>query len=85
MAKSKKKNTFENVTIIVSKPHNVVGDTETVVSVNGKMYQIMYDTPVEVPRNVADVINQSREMQLKIIEATENLKYKPGKPALAEL
>ena len=36
----------DKVLIIIPKPRNVVGDTETVVSVNGEMYQIMYDRPV---------------------------------------
>lgn len=73
------------VTVIIPKPHNVVGDTETIVSVNGTMYQIMYDRPVEVPRNVAEVIEQSKGLQAKILELTEAAVMRPGKAALAEL
>lgn len=75
----------DKVTVIIPKPSNVVGDTETIVSVNGKMYQIMYDQPVQVPRNVAEIIEQSRELEMKIAELTEASMLKPGKPALAEL
>lgn len=75
----------DNVLVIIPKPHNIVGDTETTVSVNGKIYQIMYDVPVEVPRNVAAVIEQSRELQSKIAEITEDCIMKPGKAAIAEL
>ena len=75
----------DTVMVIIPKPHNIVGDTETVVSVNGVMYQIMYDRPVEVPRNVAEVIEQSRSLQAKIMELTEAAVMKPGKAAIAEL
>ena len=75
----------DKVMVIVPKPYNVVGDTETVVGINGKMYQIQYDKLVEVPRNVAEVIEQSKELQAKIIELTEAGVMKPGKAALAEL
>ena len=75
----------DKVMVVVPKPYNVVGDTETVVGINGKMYQIQYDKPVEVPRNVAEVIEQSKELQAKIIELTEAGVMKPGKAALAEL
>ncbi|MGN0183349.1 MAG: hypothetical protein ACI4DP_13220 [Candidatus Ornithomonoglobus sp.] len=75
----------DTVMVIIPKPHNVVGDTETVVSVNGVMYQIMYDRPVEVPRNVAEVIEHSRSLQAKIMELTEAAIMKPGKAAIAEL
>lgn len=75
----------DTVMVIIPKPHNIVGDTETVVSVNGVMYQIMYDRPVEVPRNVAEVIMQSRDLQAKIMELTEAAVMKPGKAAIAEL
>lgn len=75
----------EKVMIIIPKPRNIVGDTETVVSVNGEMYQIMYDRPVEVPYNVAEVIMQSRELEMKIAAVTEGAVLKPGKAALAEL
>lgn len=78
-------NENEKVMIIIPKPRNVVGDTETVVSVNGEMYQIMYDRPVEVPRNVAEIIAQSKNMEMKIAELTENSILKPGKSAMAEL
>ncbi len=84
-AKKEKKITNEKVLIIIPKPRNVVGDTETVVSVNGEMYQIMYDRPVEVPRNVAEVIAQSRDLEMKIASLCEASMLKPGKPALAEL
>ena len=79
------KNENEKVMIIIPKPRNVVGDTETVVSVNGEMYQIMYDRPVEVPRNVAEIIAQSKDMEMKIAELTENSILKPGKSAMAEM
>ena len=49
------------------------------------MYQIMYDRPVEVPRNVAEIIAQSKNMEMKIAELTENSILKPGKSAMAEL
>lgn len=86
MAK-KEKNTVsqEKVTVIIPKPRNVVGDTETTVSVNGKMYQIMYDRPVTVPKNVADIIRQSRNLEMKIADITEKAIMKPGRKALAEL
>ena len=75
----------ERVVVIIPKPDYVTGDTESVVGVNGKMYQIQYDVPVEVPRNVADVIKQSQDLQAEIREITENSILRPGKPALAEL
>ena len=53
---SKKKTTDDKVLIIIPKPRNVVGDTETVVAVNGEMFQVMYDRPVEVPKNIAEII-----------------------------
>lgn len=81
----KEKRPDDKVLVIIPKPHNVVGDTETVVSVNGEMYQIMYDSPVEVPRNVAEVIASSQELQAKIREQTEEALMKPGKAAIAEL
>lgn len=85
MAKTKKAETTDRVTVIIPKPHNVVGDTETVVGVNGKMYQIQYDKAIEVPRNVAEVIMQSQSLQAQIRELESDLIMKPGKPALAEL
>lgn len=88
MAKTENKaveNINEKVLVIIPKPHNVTGDTETTVSVNGEMYQIMYDRPVEVPKNVAEIIEQSKELQLKILEETASAIMKPGKPAMAEL
>ena len=83
--KTKTKKENEKVLIIIPNPRNVVGDTETVVSVNGEMYQIMYDRPVEVPRNVAEIIAQSRDLEMKIADITEASMLKPGKAALAEL
>lgn len=83
-----KANKTENegyVTVIIPKPYNVVGDTETVVGINGKMYQIQYDKPVSVPVSVAEVIEQSKELQVKILELTEKSMMKPGKAAMAEL
>ena len=82
-----KKTTIKNdkVTIIIPKPRNVVGDTETVVSINGEMYQIMYDRPVTVPRNVAEVIEESKNLEMKIAEECEKGILRPGKSALAEL
>ena len=78
-------NDTERVSVIIPKPYNVVGDTETIVSVNGVMYQIMYDRPVEVPRNVAEVIIQSRDLQAKIADITEAAVMRPGKEAFAQL
>lgn len=75
----------EKVLIIIPKPRNVVGDTETVVSVNGEMYQIMYDRPVEVPYAVAEIIAQSRDLEMKIAKTCDANILKPGKAALAEL
>lgn len=75
----------ELVTVIIPKPFNIVGDTETAVSVNGKIYQIQYDRPVSVPRNVAEIIEQSNDLQMKIQEITDTAVLKPGKPAFAEL
>ena len=75
----------ERVTVIIPKPHNVTGDTETVVGVNGVMYQIQYDKPVEVPRNVAEVIRSSMELQEHIREEERIAMMTPGKGALAEL
>ena len=83
MSKAKSIKKPEMVTIVVTKPRNVVGDTETVVSINGNMYQIMYDTPVTVPKNVADVIMQSQNMQAKIAE--EINKVTNSKEPIAEL
>lgn len=88
MAKAKEnvtKKAEERVTVIIPKPNDVINDTETVVGVNGKMYQIQYDKPVEVPRNVAEVIQSSAELREEIREETEAAIMKPGKPGLAEL
>lgn len=82
---NRENNAIERVTIIIPKPRNVVGDTETIVAVNGEMYQIMYDRPVTVPKNVAEIIRQSRELELKIAKLTESAIMKPGRKALAEL
>lgn len=73
------------VTVIIPKPNGIIGDTETTVSVNGQMYQIMYDKPVTVPENVAEVINNSNNLQAKILEETNAALLKPGKQSLAEL
>ena len=75
----------EKLTIIIPKPMNVTGDTETIVSVNGVMYQIQYDKPVTVPANVAAVISSSMKLQEKIQNETENAVLRNGKDALAEL
>lgn len=85
MADKKHNAEDKKVLIIIPKPRNVVGDTETVVSVNGEMYQIMYDSPVEVPYAVAEIIAQSRELEMKIAKACDANILKPGKAALAEL
>lgn len=84
-ARTAKKAEEEKVMIIIPKPNNVVGDTETVVGINGKMYQIEYDKQVMVPKNVAEVVMQSRDLQAKIAEAVENSVLKPGKKAIADL
>lgn len=73
------------VTVIIPKPINIVGDTETAVSLNGKIYQIQYDRPVSVPRNVAEIIEQSKDLQIKIQEITDEAVLRPGKRAIAEL
>lgn len=75
----------KHVTVIIPKPNGIIGDTETTVSVNGQMYQIMYDKPVTVPENVAEVINNSNNLQAKILEETNAALLKPGKQSLAEL
>lgn len=75
----------DKITIIIPKPRNMVGDTETVVSINGEMFQIMYDRPVTVPRNVAEVIEESKNLEMKIAEECEKGMLRPGKSALAEL
>ena len=75
----------DKITIIIPKPRNMVGDTETVVSINGEMFQIMYDRPVMVPRNVAEVIEESKNLEMKIAEECEKGMLRPGKSALAEL
>ena len=86
MAKSNKNNKpADRVLVIIPKPDDVIGDTETVVGVNGKMYQIEYDKPVEVPKNVADVIASSQNLRAEIRELTENDRLYPGKDALASL
>lgn len=84
---NKKTNKINNdkITIIIPKPRNMVGDTETVVSINGEMYQIMYDRPVTVPRNVAEVIEESKNLEMKIAEECAKGILHPGKSALAEL
>ena len=84
MAK-KNNSAAERVTVVIPKPDNVTGDTETVVGVNGKMYQIQYDRPVEVPKNVADVIRQSQELEAEIRTLTDEAIMRPGKSAIAEL
>lgn len=75
----------EYVMVIIPKPMNIIGDTETIVSVNGKMYQIQYDKPVMVPRNVAEVINQSMDLQAKIAEIENDSLLKPNKKSIADL
>ena len=80
-----KKATQKMVTVIIPKPNGIIGDTETTVSVNGVMYQIMYDKPVTVPENVAEVINNSNQLQAKILEETNAALLRPGKESLAEL
>ena len=80
-----KKKEQKRVLVIIPKPHNVTGDTETTVSVNGEMYQIKYDVPVSVPLNVAEVIETSKELQAKILEETEAAILRPGKQSIAEL
>ena len=83
--KTSKKKEVERVLIVVPMPRNIVGDTETVVSVNGEMYQIMYDRPIEVPENVAEVIENSRRLQEEIAIITEREILKAGKPSFADM
>lgn len=73
------------VTVIIPKPNGIIGDTETTVSVNGQMYQIMYDHPVTVPENVAEVIQSSKDLQVKILEETNKAVMVAGKESLADL
>lgn len=80
-----KNSNSEYVMVIIPKPMNIIGDTETIVSVNGKMYQIQYDKPVMVPRNVAEVINQSMDLQAKIAEIENDSLLKPNKKSIADL
>lgn len=75
----------EYVMVIIPKPMNIIGDTETIVSVNGKMYQIQYDKPVMVPRNVAEVVKQSMDLQAKIAEIENDSLLKPNKKSIADL
>lgn len=75
----------EYVMVIIPKPMNIIGDTETIVSVNGKMYQIQYDKPVMVPRNVAEVVKQSMDLQAKIAEIENASLLKPNKKSIADL
>lgn len=75
----------ERETVIIPHPKNMTGDEETVVAVNGKIYQIKYDEPVSVPRNVAEVIRQSRSLQAKIDDMVGGALLRPGKRAIAEL
>lgn len=82
---SKKKTTDDKVLIIIPKPRNVVGDTETVVAVNGEMFQVMYDRPVEVPKNIAEIIKESKSLEVKIAKMCDESILRPNKPALAEL
>lgn len=83
---AKKENTeLRRVTIIIPKPKNVVGDTETVVSVNGEMVQVMYDRAVSVPENIAEVIMSGAHLAQKIEKLTENAALRPNKAAMAEL
>lgn len=83
--KQKKSAPTDMVAVIIPKPYNIVGDTETVAAVNGHMYQIQYDKPVMVPRNVAEIIAQSKDLQARIMELTDQGIMKPGKKAFAEL
>ena len=83
--KTSKKKEVERVLIVVPKPRNIVGDTETVVSVNGEMYQIMYDRAIEVHENVAEVIENSRRLQEEIAIITEQEILKAGKPSFADM
>lgn len=78
-------NNDDRVLIVIPKPDDITGDTETVVGVNGRMYQIAYDVPVEVPRNVAEVVASSQKLRAEIRELEGSSVLRPGKPALAEL
>ena len=82
---SSEKEKQKYVTVIIPKPNGVIGDTETTVSVNGEMYQIMYDHPVSVPQNVAEVISSSKNLQAKILEETKNAMLEPDKKSIADL
>lgn len=54
------------VAIMIPKPKNTIDEYETVVTTDGVVYQIPYGRRVEVPRNVAEVIEQNRSLQAKI-------------------
>ncbi len=75
----------ENVTVVIPRPQNVVGETDTTVTVNGVIYQIMYDVPVSVPRYVAEVIEHSMDMQRVISEIKDRNRADAGKNPIADL
>lgn len=84
-APKKSKKMQERVLVIIPKPHNVTGDSETIVALNGEVYQIEYDKPVKVPKNVAEIIESSRALQAKILKETEAAILTPKKTAIADL
>ena len=56
----------KKITVMIPKPKDTTGDTETTVIVNGVMYQVQYDRPVEVPEAVAEVIQNSNKLNEKL-------------------
>lgn len=78
---AKKQKQEKRVTVVVPRPDNITGDTETVVGVNGKLYQIQYNKPVEVPLSVAQVIQNNADMAVKITDLENTVK---GAKAIAE-
>lgn len=75
----------DRVQIVIPKPADVVGDTETVVGLNGTLYHIKYDAQVSVPKGVAEIVEQSRKIQNRLQSAKESAEYKAGKASIADL
>ena len=75
MAAKKTQKNEDKVMVIVSRPDDIISDdNETVVAVNGVNYQIQYGEPVMVPRAVAKVIQNNKEMSVKIKELEKTVK-----------
>lgn len=79
-----KKETNDYVNVIIPRPLNLNGDTDTVVSLNGKNYQIQFDRIVSVPRGVAEIIQSSETLKAKIAAEEQDAIYRDGKKPYAE-